>query len=697
MAEEKEGTKINIEGVGKFTIDMPSEKFDAMSPEEQGKIVDSVARQHALDGVGLLPRGLRENLFKTLGGKEIAGTVRALGPFLKTLFDTGDVNTAISAAGPAFESGLEEASASAKQFQERNPVLGTGAQVVGGAVGAGQVGTGLTNVLTRGAGTGVAGAAARVGAGGTVGAVEGGVVGGLAADPGQRLQGAETGAKIGAVVGTGVGLGVEGVRAAIQSNPARRALNLLNTALRADDVTPGAELNRRLAAMGDGATIADVGGVKTRATAREAVTRGLRSNRVNTALDARQSGLGARLMRSARRSLGTGSNRELLETTDDVIRTRAARADELYTAAYQHPIQATEGLRALMRNRDMGRAWVKAANLVNGERDAARAAVRAGNGTAEDITISQLPDLLTRRPDGSTIVNPDALRTTQVWDYMKRALDDDITASMATRANEIVARPTARTRVLQRLKNAMLTEVDRQNSVFAQARREFSGHSEALDAMDTGRNFMRGDQNLTIQQIREMPDSQREFFVVGATDAIRDIVERGNITSDIGKRIFGSVDKQRRLAAAFPTRQAYRRFQVDVISEARKTRVRRIIPSEAGSQTQPRQAGVQGLGIGVDALTGSKLNAIRRLLSSDKKMSQATADEFITMALRPDRAQQTSQMLAGLEAAGRLESRTRVGIAQILTGGVIGAVPSAEAREKSGAFRRRARQGGLLR
>jgi hypothetical protein len=672
---------LEIDGLGNVEV---GDEFLKLTPEQQDQTVQEIAAslRESKEPPSDDPaprRDLPEGLFSpspafrhglSLGlSDEIAGAARAALPLVKAPF-TGDW----AAVGNAYRSGQQEEQARIDKYRAENapnteggrptsaywPVnRATSEEILGGLVGGGArmkapapAGTPAFAAPTAASPSGFSGY--------VQGAKEGAALGATAgfgySDPGleNTVKGTAAGAGLGALVGAGIPAGLDLGRWAWNrltgGNPATRALQSLDDALRADDVTPK-RLETRLGTLGEQATIADAGGVKTRALVREATIKGNLGNRVNTRLDQRQAGASGRIMHAVRRTLS--SSDDAAQTIDDLVRERATKARPLYDQAYARPIESPTNLNVLLRNPHMERAWGRAQDLINLERDTARAqyarALLDGDDTAaaEANQILRLPELYTRTADGARAINPKAVETTQVWDYVKRALDDEIASKM--RVDEFGrSHATNESRLLGNMRREMLTEVDRQNPAFAKARATFQGDSDTIEAVELGRRVYQGDANIALRDIEALPEGQKELFRIGLADAIRQRLEGTRVTHNAGMRIFGTPDQMARIRAAFPKgpegNRAYREFQEAIIAESRKMRTRRIVPAEAGSQTQPRQQAAQDFGgAALDAATGNKLGIVRRLLVGDG-MPQEVADEILKRAVNTSREANTETM-----------------------------------------------------
>ena len=403
-----------------------------------------------------------------------------------------------------------------------------------------------------------------------LGAAEGGLAGAGYAKEGERLEGAGTGAAIGGALGAAVPLAMAGARAVGKAvtqpfqSPATKALAKIGQAVARDEVTP-ARLTSRMQAMGPQATLSDAGGRNLQGVGAAAVRQpGGAGNRAQIVLNQRQLGQSGRIAEQAKRLLGHGE--DFSAVADDVIATRAQTAAPLYQKAYEKPIELTDDLIGIVRRPAFRQAFQNARTIALNEGD-------------------EIPELIVRNAQGKEVVNAEALKETRIWDYVKRGLDDVIEGAREPITGKI---RTDQGRALVGLKQQMLEELDKVNPDFKAARAAFAGHSESLGALKQGRDFLKGDVDLTTKQISALSDTDREFFRIGVIQGIKDKVETASDTANAVRKIFGNQKLREKMAAVFPDRKAFREFELAMISESRfaNTRAKAL----SGSQTAERAA-----------------------------------------------------------------------------------------------------------
>jgi hypothetical protein len=68
-----------------------------------------------------------------------------------------------------------------------------------------------------------------------------------------------------------------------------------------------------------------------------------------------------------------------------------------------------------------------------------------------------------------------------------------------------------------------------------------------MEALESGRNFLKEDYRVTQKQLAAMTDGEREMHKVGALDAVRRVMDEAPDGADVVKRIFGNPRKRDQL------------------------------------------------------------------------------------------------------------------------------------------------------
>jgi hypothetical protein len=200
------------------------------------------------------------------------------------------------------------------------------------------------------------------------------------------------------------------------------------------------------------------------------------------------------------------TRRALQVTRDDFARTQSKLVDEQRTLSKKAYDQAY----ADQNLYDVGGV------LFNRQFDdfAAAGPLRRALGRARSLFVepSQLP-------------GKQAALTTERFDAGKRALDDMIqTAKQGGRNNEA--------RLLTQLKHELLDVIDGNNPAYKAARDVYSSRADLLEAMDSGRAFMRGDAEMTGAQYRKLSTGEKRMFRVGLAREVRKVLGGRTLSSD---------------------------------------------------------------------------------------------------------------------------------------------------------------------
>lgn len=468
-------------------------------------------------------------------------------------------------------------------FRRESPVAATVANVAGGiASPAGRVAAlnparaaSLPGAMARGAAGGVA-------LGGAAGFGEG--EGGLADRAVNAANGAIIGGAIGGALppvirGAGALGGAVGRRLGLTSGDTDAERIILRSAGR-DGVTPEEMLQRSRQAGAAPVAVADLGG-EDLAGAAAAVARLPGEGRQAASRMVAERGGRAQSERLAGMVRGTISGDDFAEGVNAVAQRRAAQAAPLYEQAYAVTLPRDLRLQRFLTDPDV-RSGIRAG--IESARREALTEDRAFNLADLGVRIT------TRRVNGQTVEDFQLVggnTPTRLIDAAKRGLDELIEASRGENG-----RATSRTRELTRLRNAMLTEVDRLNPAFAQARAAFAGQSELLDAARVGRDLidMRpSDFQAMIPDIRAMSDQQREFLRLGLARGLLDRIERATDAQELTRlnRLAGSTDLRNRIGLALNDPRELDGFIAQFERELTMARNNALIGPRGGSQTAP--------------------------------------------------------------------------------------------------------------
>jgi len=449
-----------------------------------------------------------------------------------------------------------------------------------------------------------------LGAVSTLGAGEGALYGAGMSPPGDRLMGAATGAGVGGVAaplilgGGKAAMGVlrpvaKRVQDALFASPRERAKRIIIDAIENEGLTPE-EAITIVRNMGDEALLADIGDSLPRLARSVTAEMGPSASRAKLFLDTRQSGQQMRLRQSAREATADGSfDESLVALTNNA----ESKASPLYDEAYSYVISPTEGMMELMQRPAMQRAINKAKTILKNEG-----------------------------------FDPEDIMNVRFADATKSSLDDQIGAARRQgKANEV--------RILTRLKNQFVQEIDAQAPVYAEARRVFGGEAAIREAAEFGRNMFRG-RSTSVPDAQEaiaaMGESELRAARVGFLDWLADEMSNQSVNRNFAEK-FRAVPKYREFVGLlFPDQNSVDDFLRTAANESTFSRTRNTITG--GSPTARIQAdrglldsGILGTAADAALSQESLILQLLRNLRGNTKMSPEIAKEVgeILFTARP--------------------------------------------------------------
>ena len=455
------------------------------------------------------------------------------------------------------------------------------------------------------------------------GAGEGALAGAGAADE-NKGAGALIGGALGAglagavpAVGLGVQRGVEALQplvSRLREGPATTASRILGETLEGAGMTPEA-LRARQAQLGPEAMLADIGGPATEGLGQAVI----QADKTGQAVLQARRAMGERGRRSTerlRRDIAetTGVSGRLQSTLDDVRARQQAASGSAYAQAYAHDISVTPKLKNLLNRPPMQRAF----------KEAQDAAATRGE---ELPAFMRLDDLGDWEQQG---VVPDM----QAWDRMKQGVDRLIEREI----DPVTGRMTSKGRDLTKMKQELVAELDDINPDYAEARRIFAGDEAIQNAMREGEGFLGMKTREVKSAVKDMNDSEREAFLTGAVEAIREKMGRAR-EGEIGQfRFLETGNVREKLRDIFPAGQDGDRQLSEMLRILDRERTFATTQGQiiGGSQTALRQAAGRALETGArlptstealtnpGALIGSAMQKASDVLSrtSDKAVSE---------------------------------------------------------------------------
>ncbi len=154
------------------------------------------------------------------------------------------------------------------------------------------------------------------------------------------------------------------------------------------------------------------------------------------------------------------------------------------------------------------------------------------------------------------------------------------------------------------------TDAETGVSKYAQARSAWAGPSQLEDAMWQGRNFLRGDNEITAKVYHTLPESVKEAFKFGVRRELQDMLAK-DTESAPGKFASKKADLWQRIESIFPPEDVSA-FRGGTQAEATKQGVERFVNPRAGSQTGGLQQDIRALNTMPDAVGEAALSAVRQ-------------------------------------------------------------------------------------
>jgi hypothetical protein len=266
--------------------------------------------------------------------------------------------------------------------------------------------------------------------------------------------------------------------------------------------------------------------------------------------------------------------------------------------------------------------------------------------------------------------------TAETWDYMKRALDDQLEPYReGKKAWDGKARAINNT--LQILKKELIEL----NPVYGQALEAYAGPAAMKDALTAGRRAFQEDAEVLGRKFADMGKAEQDMYRLGALQALKDKLGNADVTANAA-RVVGLLkpNQLERFREVFPTNEAYARFVKTLQGEETMFGTRSAAFGNsttakqlAGMQQEEPGALEQGVGLAMTLKTGGLsgvIGAINRI--GAPKMSPATAEAIASILTNTDQAQlpQVIEKLLGARARQQAgEIAAQVARAQAATQG----------------------------
>ena len=516
----------------------------------------------------------------------------------------------------------DQATQEARALNEQAAQQAPGSYIAGNIAGAVATlpltgGASFTANLPKGAALG-----SRMLAGTKDAALYGGAYGfGAGTDTQSRVSEGLTGALTGAALGGAIPAVAQGVKTLAKPftdavkgwrDPSGYAAQKLSERL-SNDGKSLAQIERKMQSN-PGMSLADVSGDNTRNLLRTVTNiPGKAQETVAARLRMRQLGQGDRLKDNISRTFANPD--AYLSVKDDIAATAKQLASPLYEKAYANPVPFTFELEGILKT-PSGRAALQRAAKIAGDEQAPFAQWFANIADDGKVTIKRVPDM-------------------RAWDYIKRGFDDVIDSQ----TDSITGKITTSGRAVVGLKNRLLGYLDKENPVYAQARKVAADGFRLDDALEFGRKSQQMSAEAVRRKFASFSEAEQQAARVGYAEALRKNIDAGGWTHNKIRQVMGSPEQYRRLQAMFKSKDEFKTFRQSIINEARK---QRTFDTVRGNSTTAKQlmdlqdAGMlaEGAGMVKDAASGNLAGIARTASAIISRMGGLTPEVASEMANR---------------------------------------------------------------
>lgn len=145
---------------------------------------------------------------------------------------------------------------------------------------------------------------------------------------------------------------------------------------------------------------------------------------------------------------------------------------------------------------------------------------------------------------------------------------------------------------VDKLRRALLGELDTVNPAYKTARAQWAGHSRSMEALKWGREIFNGKPEELAAEMDSMAPAEREFARLGAADIIREKVLRTGFSGDEAKAIIKSEWAKKQLRPLFESEENFNKFVQAVTDERNMFEARgKIIGNSATAERVAEDTG----------------------------------------------------------------------------------------------------------
>lgn len=610
------------------------------------------------------------------GEMSLANLGRAVGQGLGLGFgDEAIARVRAKMEGRPYEDVVREEREAYQKFQEKNPFIALGTELVSGAIPT----VGMAMIPGAGTPGAVAGASrmgmaanklaqymprfmkGSMGKAAGAGATTGAISGAGSETEGNRTSGALTGGATGAVLGPTVakgiqlgGQGVSAVKNALRPSPnavEQRATNKVLEAMGRDEMDLQGLRDKMMAdkKLGVKSTIMDA--TPSMSTLGEAVVtrpgpgRKVLGKGLNERLESGRESAGSRALKD----IGKGVDYTAQE--DKLVGTLRSNANNLYDTAYAHGSVDDTRILKVLEDDTFKNAFKEAQRIASKE---ARAAELRG----EDASRFKLNDIYDQDKDGN-LISVGKIPDVRTLDYIKRGIDALIDKGYK---GDGMSKPEAN--ALKDLRKAYVSVIDENVPEYAAARAKYAGDMEVLDALRLGRTDYLSPKMLPAEAkklVDGMSEAERDALRAGVAQSLLTKVMDAPQEINAAQRIIGAPATRKRLEALFQDPNEYKVFEAALKRESELFRNAQDIVR--GSRTANKTEALKDLKAGngifdiageaVDIAAGSPGSVVGRVLKylqARTTLDEKTAGEVANM-LKSGTTQEVDATLKRLESS----------------------------------------------
>jgi len=477
--------------------------------------------------------------------------------------------------GGEYDSELENIRNEYARYSAKHPMTAGGLEFTGGVV------PGIAAMLIPGMQP--AGAAALAPAAATVGKLSLGALGKMAgigstmgmisgagsAEEGQRLSGASTGGMLGTVLGGAAPvaartLGALGRWAAERTFPtekriASRAAGKFNTALEESGMAPrdiplALQTDR---AIGVPSVIANLSPGLVDLAETVAQRTGSGARKIEETLNRQKTGTRERTHGQVVRAINPGS---YYDDEQRLVQDLRNKASGLYDAAYAHGEITDPRIMAALDAPAFKAAFQKAKQISETEMAAAKL-------RGEDPSKFALRDIYYPKEVKPGIFELE-LKTypdVRTLDYLKRGIDANVDAGFRSGQGMSTAEAIA----LRDMRRTFVDIIDEQVPAYKQARAEYGGDMEVIDAMRAGMNdFNKMDHEQVMKMVAGMSTAEKDAFRTGVARGLYSTIMKPSGNFNAAQRVIGSPEMQAKLQPLFDSPAHFSLFKAALERES---------------------------------------------------------------------------------------------------------------------------------